>query len=143
VISGLMAAIVLLTLAQVFFRYVLDRPLEWSEELARYCFVWLTFVGAATLLRRRDSHPAVDSIHSHIAPGAQRFIQVTARVLVIVCSLAIATGAFRLIYLQWRQLSPAVELPMVAVYACLFVAPLLGVFWVLWTMRFGHVEDEA
>ena len=53
IIGGLMAAIAILTLAQVFWRYVLEQPLQWSEEVARYCFVWVTFLGAATLMRLR------------------------------------------------------------------------------------------
>ncbi|WMS43497.1 TRAP transporter small permease [Acuticoccus sp. MNP-M23] len=39
--------VVILTLAQIFFRFVLDSPLIWSEELARLLIVWITFIGAA------------------------------------------------------------------------------------------------
>ena len=42
---------VLVTLAQVIFRYVLAAPLPWSEELARYCFVWIVFLGGAVDFR--------------------------------------------------------------------------------------------
>ncbi|MEM0907877.1 MAG: TRAP transporter small permease [Pseudomonadota bacterium] len=42
-------AIVLLTLAQIFFRFVLDSPLIWSEELSRLLIVWVTFIGAAVV----------------------------------------------------------------------------------------------
>ena len=38
---------------QVFFRYVLEKPLSWSEELARFAFVWLSFIGAAMSLGKR------------------------------------------------------------------------------------------
>jgi len=37
----------LLIFAQVVCRYVLHNPLSWSEELARYLFIWLTFCGAS------------------------------------------------------------------------------------------------
>lgn len=43
------ALIVVLTIAQVFFRFALDSPLIWSEELARLLLVWVTFVGAAVV----------------------------------------------------------------------------------------------
>lgn len=39
---------------QVIFRYVLHLPLSWSEELARYVFVWLTMLGAAVATKRRS-----------------------------------------------------------------------------------------
>ena len=141
VIATLMAGTVLLTLAQVLFRYVFDHPLEWSEELARYCFVWVTFVGSATLLRRSEGHPSVDSLYHHVGPGAKRFIDVFSRVCIIVASVAVAAGGLRLLLLQWAQLSPSIELPMAGVYACMFACPVMGLFWLLWTWRKGYVED--
>jgi TRAP-type C4-dicarboxylate transport system permease large subunit len=67
VIAGLMAAITILTLAQVFWRYILELPLQWSEEIARYCFVWVTFLGAATLMRLQDGHPAIDALYVRVS----------------------------------------------------------------------------
>jgi len=43
------ALIVGLTIAQVFFRFALDSPLIWSEELVRLLLVWVTFIGAAVV----------------------------------------------------------------------------------------------
>ena len=143
VISGLMASIVLLTLAQVLFRYVLNSPLGWSEELSRYAFVWVTFVGAAVLLRRRDGHPAVDSLHQSVGPRARQAIDALSRFAVVVASLSVSAGGLRLLSLQWHELSPSIEVPMAAVYSCMFLCPLWGVFWVLWSARHGPVEDGA
>jgi TRAP-type transport system small permease protein len=140
-IATLMAATVLLTLAQVLFRYVLNRPLGWSDELARYCFVWVTFVGAASLIRRPDGHPVIDSLYHHVGPRAQRVIAGFGRLAIVVASLAIAAGGLRLLLLQWAQLSPSIELPMAGVYACMFACPILGLFWLVWTWRRGDVED--
>ena len=39
---------------QVFFRYVLEEPLPWSEELARYLFVWAALLAAAVTVGRND-----------------------------------------------------------------------------------------
>ena len=36
-------------LLQIAFRYVLDRPLGWTEEVTVLCWVWLVLWGAATL----------------------------------------------------------------------------------------------
>jgi TRAP-type C4-dicarboxylate transport system permease small subunit len=40
------------TFAQVITRYVLDNPLIWSEEAARYLFVWVSMIGAALAIRQ-------------------------------------------------------------------------------------------
>jgi hypothetical protein len=52
--------------AQVFFRYVLNHSLFWSEELARYILVWLTFLGASVAYRR-GVHPRIDLFVSRLA----------------------------------------------------------------------------
>ena len=52
------AGIFLCVLAQVVFRYVFNAPLTWSEELARYLFIWCAFLGW-TIASRRRSHLAM------------------------------------------------------------------------------------
>jgi TRAP-type C4-dicarboxylate transport system permease small subunit len=53
------AGMFLCVLAQVVLRYGFDRPLVWSDELARYLFVWCAFLGWVVAARRR-SHLAID-----------------------------------------------------------------------------------
>ncbi len=141
VIGGLMAAITLLTLVQVIWRYGFNQPITWSEEVARYSFVWVTFIGAATLLRLRDGHPELDTVHARVGPALRRAIDIFSRLMIVVCSIAIAAGGFRMMFLQRSQLSPSLEIPMFWIYLSMAVPPLLGAFWVLWRMRHGPVED--
>jgi len=47
----LMALLTAVTFAQVVTRYLLGDPLIWSEEAARYLFVWVSMIGAALALR--------------------------------------------------------------------------------------------
>ncbi len=143
VIGGLVAAIVALTLAQVIWRYVLDDPLQWSEEVARYCFVWVTLLGASTLLRVSDSHPRIDTLPLRMGSRARSALDLLSRALVILCSMAIAAGGLRMMILNWEQRSPSLEVPKAWIYVSMLVAPLLGVFWTLWRGIHGCVEDEA
>jgi TRAP-type C4-dicarboxylate transport system permease small subunit len=143
VIGGLMAAIVVLTLAQVIWRYVLDDPLQWSEELARYCFVWVTLLGASTLLRVSDGHPRIDTLWHVGGRHVRRALDLFSRAMVILCSTAIAFGGLRMMQLNWEQRSPSLEIPMAWIYLSMLVAPLLGVFWTLWCGTHGCMEDEV
>jgi TRAP-type C4-dicarboxylate transport system permease small subunit len=47
----LVALLTAVTFAQVVTRYLLGDPLIWSEEAARYLFVWVSMIGAALALR--------------------------------------------------------------------------------------------
>jgi TRAP-type C4-dicarboxylate transport system permease small subunit len=55
---------------QVVLRYGFDRPLVWSDELARYLFVWCAFLGWIIAARRR-SHLAISVLADRAGPRAQ------------------------------------------------------------------------
>jgi len=48
----LTAAIVVILLAQIGFRYFLNSSILWSEEVATWCMVWVVFIGSASIMRR-------------------------------------------------------------------------------------------
>ena len=75
--------IVVLTLAQIFFRFALDSPLTWSEELARLLTVWLTFIGAAVV--------SWDGRHLNVDVGFALLPQV-GKAIVRVMNAAVAVG---------------------------------------------------
>jgi TRAP-type C4-dicarboxylate transport system permease small subunit len=81
--SGMFACV----LAQVFFRYFLDNPLTWSDELARYLFVWCAFLGWVIAARRR-SHLAITMMQSRLSARP--------RAALVACA-ALAAVAFAII----------------------------------------------
>src|SRR6185312_8065734 len=65
-----MAAIVFL---QFFTRYVLNDSLAWTEEIARYALIWITFIGAAVVVRK-NSHIAVEVLLHFLPAGSARVL---------------------------------------------------------------------
>ena len=61
----LMIAAVAIVAAQVITRYVLKVSLPWSEEIARYMFLWLTWVGASYATKERK-HVSIDIIYEKL-----------------------------------------------------------------------------
>jgi TRAP-type C4-dicarboxylate transport system permease small subunit len=59
------------TLAQVVARYAFGAPLIWSEEAARYLFVWVSMLGAA-LAVRQGAHYALTALVERLPPALQR-----------------------------------------------------------------------
>src|SRR5829696_1031957 len=70
-VGALVGAIVAITLAAVWWRYVLNAPLAWPEQISRIFFVWVTFVGAAVLYRER-LHVAIDMFVTMLPIEVQR-----------------------------------------------------------------------
>ena len=60
-LGSCIAAIVLITLGAVVFRYVLDAPLSWVEQVSTMIFVWVIFIGSAVLYRQ-NLHIGVDAL---------------------------------------------------------------------------------
>jgi TRAP-type C4-dicarboxylate transport system permease small subunit len=64
---GLLAAIFVILILQIAFRYVLNAPLVWTEELARYLYVWACYLGAAVALRR-GNHIVIAFVLERLPP---------------------------------------------------------------------------
>lgn len=56
---------------QFFTRYILNDSLAWTEEIARYGLMWLTFIGGA-VVTRKNSHIAVELVSNLMEPGPAR-----------------------------------------------------------------------
>ena len=87
---------------QVVARYVFNSPFTWSEELSRYLFIWLSFLGAWWAWIRRE-HLGIDALpHAlpvHLRRILMRFIEAT----VLVFALASMVYGQRILQVSMRQ----------------------------------------
>src|SRR6266404_255459 len=58
---------------QFFTRYVLNDSLAWTEEIARYGLMWVTFIGGI-MVTRRNSHIAVELLSNVMGPSTLRAV---------------------------------------------------------------------
>lgn len=72
--GAMFATIVTLTIAQVAFRYLLDSPLIWSEELSKLLLVWMVFLGAAAVTFD-GKHLDVDVVFGTLPPLLRRLVR--------------------------------------------------------------------
>jgi TRAP-type C4-dicarboxylate transport system permease small subunit len=112
---------------QVLFRYVLQQPSPWTEELARYIFIWVSMVGAAYGVNMQ-AHFGFDLLVKKMSPRMQRAghycIQVCMGLLVFV----LVVYGIRMVEVVSFQVTPALQLPMRYVYYSLPVSGLLMAF---------------
>lgn len=83
----MLAAMVVLLFIQVVGRYGFENPPDWTEELARMVFIYLTFVGGALAIVR-NAHLRIESFHSRLSPRAKTTLDI-ALTLVGVTFLAV------------------------------------------------------
>ena len=96
---------------QVFFRYALNSPLDWTEEMARYVYIWIAFLGAGYGVRRR-CHIEMASLVNLLPPVARKVNQVLVNVIAATCNAAIIPASFPLLAAQNIIKSVGMEIPM-------------------------------
>jgi len=88
----LFVVLIILATLQILFRYVFMYPLPWTEELARFTLVWVTFLGAASATRRK-LHLAVDFFINKLNQEAAKFITFFFYILILGFLVVILYGA--------------------------------------------------
>lgn len=118
---ALLLIILGLVVTQVVMRFVFHRPLFWSDELARYCYVWLSFIAAIAVTAERG-HIQIDAINRFLPPGGRRFIELLANLIVIGTCVLLTYGSWKWLQSTIRPVSPALRLQMVYVYGVVWIA---------------------
>lgn len=124
VLITLLAVMTAIVFLQVVYRYVLAEPLYWSEELARYLFVWLSILGAALGLRKRG-HFGLDFFHRMLPQKGRRLLHLLIHLLMGSVILVVLIQGVTLVQATVLQKSPAMGISMGWAYACLPVGAAL------------------
>jgi TRAP-type C4-dicarboxylate transport system permease small subunit len=136
--AGLLLVIVALVFVNVVGRYFLHAPIRWSDEVAQFLFLWLSYLGALAALMggRHYSFPNL----INMLPANLRLAAKTVSDLIVLAMLAILVwGGVVLVDLLHYQRSPAIDLPVYYVYAALplvsFLMALVIVFQIIARLR--------
>ena len=124
----LMAVIVAAISAQVFWRYVLNDPLLWPEEVARFSFIWLTFLGLPLLLRQGEMI-AVEAVVAWLPERVRAILPGLIGLLTVPLLVVLVWQGIRLIGVVSGQVSPATGLPSGWLYLAAPVGSLLSLFF--------------
>ena len=127
---GLMSALVVDVFLGVWSRYVLHATFQWYDEVARLCFVWMVFLGAATAVRR-GAHFRLHLLIDRFGRGARRAADLVVGLLVVAFGAVLVAGGIALWPVARRQVSDSLELSMVWFYGAL---PVGGALMILFSL---------
>lgn len=116
VVVVLFLAMTITVIIQVFFRFVIQSPLRWTEELARYLMIWLVLMASAIAMRNR-SHLQVDVLTSALPQKPKRILTAIVDLLTIVFLCIMTYFGFKVVQSTTAQTSPAMQIPMALIYA--------------------------
>lgn len=119
-ISVAMGYFVAVTILQIIFRFILKMPASWTEETAKYAFIWMTFVGSS-IGAKIQSHIRVDMFENSLKGKFKLIINCINQFIFLVFAVIMTVvGIGMCISLVSRpQLSPALKIPMQWIYAAL------------------------
>jgi len=130
VIGLLLAAMVADVAIQVFFRYVIEAPPTWTEELARFLFAWQIFL-AAGLAFGRGTHIVVDALLVALPKSGQRLLSILSNTLVLGFLGVLVWQGVNMVRLTSNTVSTAMNLNMGVVYAALPAGAAISAVYVV------------
>lgn len=105
-LSGLcLAVMVVLVFGNVVLRYTLNSGITVSEELSRWLFVWLTFMGAVVALREHG-HLGTDALVSRLPAVGKKACLVLAQIAMLYVSWLLLSGSWAQMLINWETEAP-------------------------------------
>ncbi|MGP4105924.1 TRAP transporter small permease [Virgibacillus sp. L01] len=123
-LNVIMLVLVASVFMQVIFRFAINSPLAWTEELARYSLVWLTFLGAAYAMSQK-AHIGVEFFVNLLSGLGKKILQTAATFVSLIFFVLMVFSGYDLVSNTMLQTSPVLEIPMGIVYAAIPVSGLL------------------
>jgi TRAP-type C4-dicarboxylate transport system permease small subunit len=113
--------------AQILFRFLLNLPLDWTEEISRFLFVWSTMLGISIYTKSR-AHSTVDVLMMMLKEQHKRYLLLLIDVLSLIFIVVIIAGGFKMTSITMNQLSPSCGIPMGLMYLSV---PVSGIIMLL------------
>lgn len=120
-IGGMMILIVLMG---TFFRYILNNPLLWTDELARYLMIWMALIAASISIKRRE-HVGIKLIINRLPPLLQKIVTFITQIFMAYFLYILTREGYMAALRARTQISPALKITM---FWPLLSVPLAGFF---------------
>lgn len=138
-----LVAMVIMVFGNVVLRYAFNSGILVSEEMSRYCFIWLTYIGAMIAMRERG-HLGVDTLVKHLPRAGKKVCLFISEALMLLCNALFFVGTWKMHELQVTNVSPVVGISMIWIYGIGYVvAAVMALFnlHVLWRLVSGRITD--
>ncbi len=127
VVVSMFALQVIVVFAQVIWRFVFNDPFSWSEELARYLQVWIILLASSVCIHE-GSHLAVDYLVHYLPFRHRKNLALLVTILMMAFVSVLIVAGIKMMLTARSQTSPALNVPMGAIY---LVFPVAGTLMLL------------
>jgi TRAP-type C4-dicarboxylate transport system permease small subunit len=124
VIISVFAMQVIVIFSQVVWRFVFNNPFSWSEELARYLQVWLILLTSSVCVRK-GRHLAVDYATYALPFRYNKILKIIIMIFIMFFTSIVIIYGIHMIVVTINQKTPALQIPILAVYLAFPITGLL------------------
>jgi TRAP-type C4-dicarboxylate transport system permease small subunit len=148
VLAAMMALMFVAFIAQVLFRYVLNLPLAWTDEVCTFVWLWGILWGASFVMRNREDI-RFDMIYSHLPRRARRGLTIVGSCALVAVLLGSLPGAWSYVSFMKVEKSASLGIPLNLVYSIYLVFVLamairhMGIVRDAWRDRLVEDLDTA
>jgi TRAP-type transport system small permease protein len=141
----LLAGMAIMVFGNVVLRYGFNSGILVSEEMSRYFFVWLTFIGAVVTFRE-NAHLGVESLVQRFGRNGRLICMVLSDVIILLCMAAFFWGTWKQYPINASMTAPVVGISMNWIYGIGFFTAIgiggLVIIRLLRTVTGRITEDE-
>jgi len=140
----LLAGMAVMVFGNVVLRYGFNSGIVISEEMSRYFFVWLTFIGAVVAFRE-SAHLGVETLVQRFGRGGRLFCMALSEIVILLCMAVLFWGTWRQAPINASMQAPVAGISMIWVYGIAFFTSIgIGVMAALRLFRIlsGRISDE-
>ena len=139
-----MFSMVVMVFGNVVLRYVFNSGITVSEEMSRFVFVWMTFVGAIVAMRE-GAHLGVDTVVAKLPRLGKKVCLAISELLMLVCCVLFFWGTWAQHEVNATNIAPVTGLNMIWVYGIGYVTSIgIGLLIInkLWRLATNRISDE-
>mgnify|MGYP001584256579 CR=1 FL=1 len=126
----ILVLLVIVISMQIFARYVLNHSLSWSEELARYLFIYLIFFGAS-IVYKQNRHISVNYFFDQLPARLRSIISISLDILLLIFLLVVFYQGLILSSIVYNVPTAALYIPWTYVYLAIVIGSVCMVIFTL------------
>lgn len=119
-----LVAMVFMVFGNVVLRYGFNSGIDISDELSRYAFIWLTYLGAMVTMRE-GGHLGVDTLVKHLPLSGKKFCLFLSESLMLLCNGLFFLGTWKMHELQATNYSTVLGISMIWIFGVGYVVAVV------------------
>jgi TRAP-type C4-dicarboxylate transport system permease small subunit len=144
VLAAMLALMFAAFILQIVFRYLLDFPIGWTNELSVVLWIWLVLFGAAFVVREEEEI-RFDLIYGAVGPGARRIMFLISTAALIVLYAISFPAVWSYVSFMHVEQTAYLDIPfnwLYSIYIIFLVAIIVRYLWLGWQAAFGKAPKE-